>query len=169
MKSSTCSLFLHRFYGFTFRVTRNYLLNPAPMIQLEHLCKEVGLKVAVLYLFFACDVHGTGVWAVQTCWLITSARDRFVDIKKLVEINMTLWFHPLAVFVVIAGVDLAVLKPKFAKQLRISAGMMDFHARNTSHGIQDVPLPYVFCGSIPVVFCNKNLLYTFGTPISYSV
>jgi hypothetical protein len=46
---------------------------------------------------------------------------------------MALWFHPLAVFVVIAGVDLAVLKPHLATQFRIMAGMMDFRATEISH------------------------------------
>ena len=38
-----------------------------------------------LLLFRVCPVHGAGVWAVWTCWLITEDGDRFVDIKKLAK------------------------------------------------------------------------------------
>jgi hypothetical protein len=73
-------------------------------------------------------VHRAGVWAVQICWLITEGGDRFVDVKKLAKsmgaITMSLQFLQFTVFVFIAGIDLAVLQPHFARQFCITAIMM---------------------------------------------
>ena len=77
-------------------------------------------------------MHGAGIWAVQTCWLVAEGGDTFVDVKKLAKkmgtINIALQFLHFAVFVFIAGVDLAVLQPHFARTFCIMAVVMDFHA-----------------------------------------
>ena len=44
------------------------------------------------------------------------------------EFSMVFWFHPLAVFVIIADVGLAVLKSNFARQFLVTTILVDFHS-----------------------------------------
>jgi bacteriorhodopsin len=69
-----------------------------------------------------------GPGSVQTCWLITEGGDRFVDVKNLATIHMALQFLQFTVFVFIAGVNVAVLQPHFARQFCNLAVVMDLRA-----------------------------------------
>jgi hypothetical protein len=85
-----------------------------------------------------------GARAVETGRLITNSRHRLSTLRnllKVVEQSMWLW-----------SIDAT-----FHKAVLNYCRHDGFPChRNTSHGIQDVPLSYVFFGNLPVCFSHKK-------------
>jgi hypothetical protein len=96
--------------------------------------------------------------------MITSGRDAFININKLVgsngAINVALQVLPFTLFNIVGVYLTSRANATFCKMGLNYCRHGGFPCQgNTSHGIQDVPIYYVSCGNIPVYFLQRRMYY----------
>lgn len=139
---------------------------------LEHLHEVARWEVArfpLSSLFLSHYMHGAGASAVQTCWLIISFRDKFVDIKKPVKstgtINAALQLNP---FSFLHNCWWWLNLQCWSHISQSSSDGFPCHWSNL-HAIHYVPFSYIFCRKIPLTSCNKKVPHSFRMRVLHSI